>query len=173
MKVMQQRADNHNNRFLFRGVFYAVVASAIGSIVLATTPLLHFMLTFPAPRPIDIRSEATATIAMAYYAVLLVTIPAAVGGATLAALLKNDFRNNRLSSLWAIAKGMVVGVASVSVVILFVGILMEVMIWSRGRGSIQGFVIFSTQALLIAAIAGGVVGNRLAAYLQRKDNQGE
>jgi hypothetical protein len=167
VKVMQQRADDHNNSFLFRGVFYAVVASAIGSIVLATTPLLHFVLTFPAPRPTDIRSEATATIAMTYYAVLLVTVPAALGGAILAALLKKDLHNNRLSSLWATAKGIVVGVASVSVVILFVGILMEVMVWSKGRGSIQGFLFISTEALLIAAVAGAVVGNRLAAYLKK------
>jgi hypothetical protein len=150
--------------FIRRGALWGLVASATGSLLFAMKPLFDFPLTLTT-------FAVQLAIVTALYSIILVAIPAAVGGATLAARLKKDFHKNRLSSPWATAKGMVVGVASVSVIILFVGILMEVMIWSRGRGSIQGFLMFSTEALLIAAIAGGLVGYRLAAYLKRRGNQ--
>lgn len=152
------KRNNNRESFIYRGVLYALSASIVGIIIFARRPLLDFSSTF----------AVQLAIVTVVYSIILVAIPAIVGGAMLAKILKNDHENDRLALWKATLKGTAVAMASVSLVILFVAILMEVMIWSQGRGSLRGFLIFSTEALLIATLAGALVGNRLAAYLKNQ-----
>jgi hypothetical protein len=168
---MKQAADGSDFHILCRGALYAVIASSIGSVVFAVMPLVPLLLTFQAPRRFDNRYLGSETAFLAFVLVILTAVPAMVGGAVLAAMLKKDFRNDRLSGRRALMKGVIVGVASLSVVVILIVRFYELqwligMIWYFAPRDLQGFLFFSGAALLIAAIAGGVVGNRLAAYLR-------
>ena len=63
-----------------------------------------------------------------------------------------------------VLKGALFGVIATLGICLLMGTALYVWMWSAGLGSKEGFFLFSAEALVVGAVAGGLVGRALAIH---------
>ena len=153
-------------RLLLRGLGWGIVASVLGNIVfgLAVPPTFFVMDIFfstsslPSVQGVkvsaqDIWEMLNICLIFASFGLLYSLIPAAVGGVTLAGLLKYlSTRVDNLPCVSAIVGGWVGGVA---------GVVSSL----PGLYSFPNLACLAILAWIIASVVGGLVGRRLALYI--------
>jgi hypothetical protein len=155
-------------RLLLRGLGWGVVASVLSNIIfgLAVPPTTFVMGTLTASLPSvqlygstsnilpqDILEMLNICLIFAFFGLLFSFIPATVGGVVLAGLLK--YLSSRVAvspRLSAVVGGLVGGVA---------GVVSSL----PGLSSFPGLAYLVVPAWIIAIVAGGLVGRRLALYI--------
>ena len=158
-------------RLLLRGLGWGLVASLLGNIVfgLAVPPTFFVVDTFTRSLPSvqganislrDIGEMLNICLIFALFGLLFSFIPAAVGGIALASLLKYlSSRSANLLHLSTAVGGLVGGVA---------GVVSSL----PGLYFFPPFAHLVVPAWIIASVAGGLVGRRLALYIARDATTG-
>jgi hypothetical protein len=154
-------------RLLLRGLGWGIVASLLGNIVFGVVaqPLINIVgiLTYYPVNTItgvsvslqDVKGMLVFSLYFIFLGLLNSLIPAAAGGVVLASLLKYlSSRVTNLLSVSAAEGGLVGGIAGVisSLLSLY---------------SFPNLAYLAVLAWIIASVAGGLVGRRLALYIAR------
>jgi hypothetical protein len=151
-------------RLLLRGLGWGIVASVLGNIAFGLTiPPTFFVVaaitsSLPSFQGFDVSLQnilemLNICLAFALFGLLFSFIPATVGGVVLAGLLK--YLSSRVAvspRLSAVVGGLVGGVA---------GVVSSL----PGLSSFPGLAYLVVPAWIIAIVAGGLVGRRLALYI--------
>jgi hypothetical protein len=166
MGKIRQYFIQRNQEHLFLGGVLGIKAAIIGSVVFAFLDTVGVLInTYILDRmdtsTYEYQFNIYRLIVLSIIGMILTFIPGTLFGVLLSHLIEK-FRNNGLRLMQkAIITGLSFGAISGIIICLPIVILQTLFVLDTGHGSIPVVLYRSLEAVIIAAIAGGLTGRRL------------